>query len=1471
MEFQFCSLTIEERYPRAVDPESTLDELRLENGHRVVTTCTIDKKTPGCVALLWGRTAEGASVCVRVEGVRPVLFFELASDETLRDLRGELEKELAPIRSRGDTSLVCVERTFCHFMGYEPDPTTASRRREHRYAEVSYPSLATWRLAVRLRKHQDIVRLRDRVRDLGRADAELRASLERLRIEASRSAAPQLVKQYRETQAECERHAKVLELYSKRLASNLSTWEDFDNEHGRDSDGDGARTHHHREAHEWFVDPTTRFLQENDLIPSRWIRVERPNHTQERVSVCDLEVQCDRADLVTLRDRDDNAPLKTCYYDIETTGLEAASAEVIQVSLVFRQGDTKKRVLVASRDHASISGVVVYAVATEADVLLTMQRVVLEEDPDSLVSYNGVNFDNPFLHDRAVALDVDQFFYLSRLALKRCHLRELKLQSSGMGDNLLRYFDTPGRSNYDWYVKLKRDLTQEDSYKLDYMAKKFCGKSKVELASGLKWRRMTATMDRDPAYELAECDRLVEALHRGGGGRAVYELTQDEWRAVGLTTPLVEHHWVRAGDHCYAPMNTKHRAIVDLYNGTSEDRARLGYYCVEDSEILDDLDTARAMLVEIYQFSGVFGIVPEWVYFRGQQVRFVSQILRKARVAEATPLLMNRPPDGFQGEDRGGFEGAVVNEPLKGFHKAPTGTLDWKSLYPSIMISSNLCHSTCVIDPSLHDLEGVEHYDVSSDYRTHFVSKAVHRGILPQILEELAVERTNAKGLVKRALKEAQRHRGVDETEYRHHVQMSKVYDGRQLAIKVAMNSIYGACGTSVDAGAKFPCLDISATVTFVGRQAMGHLRRILSERFPGIVIVYGDSVADYTPLLLRKDGATRCVFTPRDLWSEGVPVDAPLDSDKEVVLLDGWETWTEQGWTSVTTLIRHACRKRMFRVTTHTGTVDVTEDHSLLLEADASKVRPDDLAVGETRLLHSFPDETVSDDGAHDALIRRARICGMFIGDGSCNSFWYPKNGYKYSWAINNADRAMLQTYSDMCALEFESEFKILDTIESSGVYKLVPVGSIKKMVVAFRDICYINGEKTIPSFVLNGTRSVMTAFIGGIYDADGCKDTCDGTKRGGNHRDLTLAPLHAWQAGSVIDQTSERISLGLYTILRTLGYNVSIGTRDDKLHMYRIRFTRRPLRREATLVKRITPLPAPPADAYVYDLTTANHHFHAGVGQMIVHNTDSVMIMFPGVDEVDECGRLCEEAAEYATEYFQTTLRLSAMVLEFEKIFRPYLLEGKKRYIGLKFEPDGAGGMVCKGIDAKGVETERKDTLPYVKVIMREVRDALILRRDEAEALACFRRRMDDLVDGNVPIEMLTLKKNLSSKVAGKTDQIVQARVNHKRREREAGSEAQVNEQVEYVILNEGHRKSKTTDLAEDPVYAKEHGLRLNYKWYFEHCIRDAMKKMLEYVPSIDYAKLTREYTQRLEARRMGVQSNVFQSLFATKRPRE
>lgn len=45
------------------------------------------------------------------------------------------------------------------------------------------------------------------------------------------------------------------------------------------------------------------------------------------------------------------------------------------------------------------------------------------------------------------------------------------------------------------------------------------------------------------------------------------------------------------------------------------------------------------------------------------------------------------------------YEGATVIEPLRGFYSRPIATLDFASLYPSIMIAHNLCYTTCLVRP----------------------------------------------------------------------------------------------------------------------------------------------------------------------------------------------------------------------------------------------------------------------------------------------------------------------------------------------------------------------------------------------------------------------------------------------------------------------------------------------------------------------------------------------------------------------------------------------------------------------------------------------------------------------------------------------------------------------------------------------------------------------------------------------------
>ena len=96
------------------------------------------------------------------------------------------------------------------------------------------------------------------------------------------------------------------------------------------------------------------------------------------------------------------------------------------------------------------------------------------------------------------------------------------------------------------------------------------------------------------------------------------------------------------------------------------------------------------------------------------------------------------------------------------------------------------------------------------------------------------------------------------------------------------------------------------------------------------------------------------------------------------------------------------------------------------------------------------------------------------------------------------------------------------------------------------------------------------------------------------------------------------------------------------------------------------------------MYDLTTDNHHFAAGIGNMIVHNTDSVFFTFNlkdpntnkdvrGQKALEVTIDLAKEAGELATKFLK-----GPHDLEYEKTFMPFCLISKKRYVGMLYEED-------------------------------------------------------------------------------------------------------------------------------------------------------------------------------------------------------
>ncbi|KAL0483623.1 DNA polymerase delta catalytic subunit [Acrasis kona] len=237
-----------------------------------------------------------------------------------------------------------------------------------------------------------------------------------------------------------------------------------------------------------------------------------------------------------------------------------------------------------------------------------------------------------------------------------------------------------------------------------------------------------------------------------------------------------------------------HSIISSLQEGSDETRRRLAVYCLKDAYLPQRLLEKLMIMVNYIEMARVTGIPLSFILQRGQQIKVISQLLRKAK---ESGFLMPTMPSGEK-KSSDSYEGGAVIKPKAGYYDEPIATLDFASLYPSIMIAHNLCYSTLIKKSDVHKLNPDQYIKTpSGDY---FVKSDTYEGMLPRILKELL----NARDKAKKDMKNCK-----DDFMY-------GVLNGRQLALKVSANSVYGFTGATVG---HLPCLEVSASVTSFGRE----------------------------------------------------------------------------------------------------------------------------------------------------------------------------------------------------------------------------------------------------------------------------------------------------------------------------------------------------------------------------------------------------------------------------------------------------------------------------------------------------------------------------------------------------------------------------------------------------------------------------------------------------------------------------
>ena len=445
--------------------------------------------------------------------------------------------------------------------------------------------------------------------------------------------------------------------------------------------------------------------------------------------------------------------------------------------------------------------------------------------------------------------------------------------------------------------------------------------------------------------------------------------------------------------------------------------------------------------------------------------------------------------------------------------------------------------------------------------------------------------------------------------------------------------------------------IEITALKKIIGLESKKQYKNVNDLRYGNIMIMTDqDSVTFDTPCLVKHietgliDVKPICELNNKS-WQMN-------ENCKEYSICNDYLVWSDKGWTKIKGVMKHLVTKPIYRVLTHTGCVDVTEDHSLL-DKFGNKIKAIDCNIKETELLHKkyIPDRESIE--INDINEEYAYALGYFQADGSCgidskvtlrkgdktydvnNSYWSitcinfePLERLKYilqkyecngnndeivhqnkisKYQCKKCNKYFKDTYALNCHLNRKSDCSIVKKLDfeivkkkfgndayssKEYIYQLQAKVVRKGIATKYRSMFYNSlREKKIPVEILNASIAVQQSFINGFYAGDGNKGIRTTDNFEGEHKSQIM---------------------GLFQLLQNCGYTPSINCSSKKLNVYSILMSKlKGYNRPKHTVKKIINVSETYKNSYVYDFETENHHFHGSIGNMIVSNTDGLHIL--------------------------------------------------------------------------------------------------------------------------------------------------------------------------------------------------------------------------------------------------------------------
>lgn len=1109
--------------------------------------------------------------------------------------------------------------------------------------------------------------------------------------------------------------------------------------------------------------PVLRFMHIKQLEAVGWIKVKKSD-----LEMFDLAPTCCQLNYKTVwtavEPIEDRMIEKytIAAFDIECTSGDGSfpqphrdSDKVIQIGLTlsrFGEEECFYKHLLSLKQTADIEGVTVESFEKEEDLLLGFTKIIRKLDPDILIGYNIFGFDFNYLMERSKKLEIEhKFSRLSRINGELSEWKDASLSSAAIGVSIMKYYKMTGRVIIDLMKVVQRDY-KLTSYKLDSVASTFIREKIIKVEKNTENNtfkistKNTFGLYKDQYVVLVYAEGGTENKCNEGEKFKILELGKDFIVAKGNpdTTKLIGNDkafWCQAKDDI-SPAD-----IFRMCDGTPEDRAIIGKYCIQDCNLCNKLITKLQIVTNNVSMANVCNVPLSYLFFRGQGIKIFSLVAKKCREKnhvipvikkkekkkptaedykkinldkksdaqmEKTVYQLNNGGCGQEDDDDSdGYEGAIVFIPEPGVYFEPIPVLDFESLYPNAMRLRNYSHECFVNDPQYDNLPGYLYHTTTfknNDETTKTCRFAEsldgRKGIIPEILSDLLTARKKYKKMMENEPDPFKR----------------SILDSLQLAYKITANSLYGQTGASTSP----ICMkEIAASTTATGREMLLFSKYFIENMFAELI-------------------------------------NLALGDDKEKYLKRAKE----------------------------------------LYEYYPTHFRVDDVEIDEktekrTKIFHDI----------HVWSAEKAKIPEHLFARGGI--------GYEFKNEVFDEKTKTSILYGSFTDLFGEMGIKSTDEFMEKLINPLKSASVIDRegFMIDFKKLIVNDAMKKKKFFEKHESLLKTMGFDDENFSADFYK------------------PL-----SKLSQDSKEKIHNSLWNYVFDLGYK----NKDELFEKF-------------------------------YNIINCTLEGLKTRPEIIYGDTDSVFFKMNIVD-VKTGAKLKNksELVKCITLGIWASIMISSMlpapmVQAYEKVLWPFIIQGKKRYVGNLYEknPDKFSQK------SMGIELKRRDNAPIVKAACSGIIDQILNKHSAEGAYKFIKETLQKIITGKYGLDKFIISKTLKGNALTKSERkieekkpkdqrsyanrssIVHAVLADRMADRDPGNKPLSNDRIQYVYVEMKVEPKLQGDKVETPEYVVQNKLKVDYLFYITNQIMKPCLKFLDLIIE-DAENIFREFIIKEENRK-------------------